>query len=338
MSKTTISDIARALKITPSTVSRALAGNERVSASTRMLVERKALEMGYERNLLASSLRKGTSDTVGLIVPRVNRLFFSNVISGVEAMLNPSGYNLIICQSHERAEDERRAVMTLMRNQVSGILISHSLETTDADAFRQMLSAQDVAVIQFDRAFDGVGNVRVVNDNYECARTATEHLVKSGYKRIGYMGGDKKSNVYADRLRGYCDAMRKAELEIDEAILFDDSITRDKGFFNAARAIERGCDAVYCAGDYAALGVIEYARDKGIKIPDAFGVIGTANETFADVVHPALTTVEQNAFDMGTAAARAFLDVKAGKIVEEQTIVIPTRLVVRNSCRKQTKK
>ncbi len=114
MSKATITHIAKALNVTPSTVSRALAGNPRVSEQTRLLVMAKADELGYEPNVMASSLRKGVSNTVGMIVPRINRQFFGNVISGVEAILNPAGYNLLISQSHERYADEVKAVNTLL--------------------------------------------------------------------------------------------------------------------------------------------------------------------------------------------------------------------------------
>lgn len=335
MSKPTISDIAHALNITPSTVSRALAGNTRVSAATRAAVVKKAEEIGYERNLLASSLRKGTTDTVGLVLPRVNRLFFSNVIAGVEAVLNPAGFNLIISQSHERRDDERRAVQTLLRNQVAGIIISHSLETVDSGAFQQMFNNDDVTVIQFDRSFPGLGDVEVVNDNYQGAKTATKHLIDGGYKHIGHLGGDLTSNVYAERRQGYLDAMREAGFAEDETLIFDDSISRDKGFYNAAKALERGCDALFCAGDYAALGVIEYARIRGISIPGDLGVVGTANETFADVVTPSLSTLEQNAFEMGSKSAQAFLDVRQGRALETRKVNIPMRLIVRESSRRK---
>ncbi|MBQ3636071.1 MAG: LacI family DNA-binding transcriptional regulator [Bacteroidales bacterium] len=335
MPKPTITDIAKALDITASTVSRALAGSPKVSQATRMLVERKAAEMGYERNVLASSLRRGVTDTVGMVVPRVNRQFFSNIISGAEAVLNPAGYNLIISQSHEHSEDERRAIQTLLRNQVSGILISHSIETKDAEAFKDMLASTGVTVIQFDRAFEGIGDLCVVNDNFECARSATRHLIESGYERIGYMGGDESSNVYVDRKAGYMAAMREAGLEVNDDYMFSNCITRDKGFYNAAKAVERGCGALYCAGDYAALGVIEYARDKGIKIPEDFGVVGTANENFTDVVYPSLSSVEQNSTEMGTAVAKAFLDIKSGKALNTDKIIIPTRLIVRDSSKRR---
>ncbi len=340
MAKSTINDIAKALNITPSTVSRALSGNTRVSAHTRKLIEEKAAELGYERNLLASSLRKGTTDTVGMIVPRINRQFFSNAISGAEAILNPAGYNLIIVQSHERKDDERRAIQTLMRNQVAGIIISHSLETLTPDSFTDILEA-GIPLVQFDRIFPSVKGAFVSNDNFSGAYLATKHLIKNGYKHIGHLGGDTQSNVYSDRLAGFRSALADADMQVDEKLIFTDCITRDKGFYYMAKALESNCDALYCAGDYAALGVIEYARHNNIRIPEDFGVVGTANETFAEVVTPALTTLEQNAFDMGNRAAQAFLNIKSSKVENGEkalAINVPMRLIIRESSIRQQDK
>ena len=334
MAKTTISDIAKALGITPSTVSRALAGNSRVSEATRMMIERKASEMGYERNLLASSLRKGFTDTVGMIVPRINRQFFSNVISGAEAILNPAGFNLIICQSHERREDERRAIATLIRNQVAGMLVSHSLESTSSESLREVVD-QGVVLVQFDRIFDDLESSTVVNDNFSGAYEATKHLIEAGYHRIGHLGGDDQSNVYIERRRGYIKALTDAGMAVDEDIIFGDSITRDKGFYNMAKALDKGCDALYCAGDYAALGVMEYARHNHIDIPGQCGVVGTANENFAELLVPSLTTLEQNATEIGQRAAQAFLDMRFNGVVSN--IVVSMKLIVRDSASRQHK-
>ena len=133
MIKPTITDIANEMGITPSTVSRALAGSPRVKESTREAIERKAKEMGYERNVMASNLRKGVAKTVGIIVPRINRQFFSNVISSAESILEEAGYTVIICQSHETLEDEIKALKTMRANQVAGVLISHSIQSVNGD-------------------------------------------------------------------------------------------------------------------------------------------------------------------------------------------------------------
>ncbi|MDO4461226.1 MAG: LacI family DNA-binding transcriptional regulator [Bacteroidia bacterium] len=330
----TIVDIARELNLHPSTVSRALTGQGRVGQETKDLVFKKAVELGYNCNQVASSLRKGITDTVGIVVPLINRSFFSNVISGAESVLNPAGYNLVVCQTHDRKEDEIRVIRNLLRNQVAGMLVSHSLETTSPELL-QRVSTNGVVLVQFDRAFEDLdGTTCVVNDNFYGAYVATKHMIESGYKRIGHLGGEFSSNIYADRLAGYRKALEEAGMEFDETIIYTNSITRDKGFYNMAKALDKGCDALYCAGDYAALGVMEYARHNNIKIPDDFGVVGTANETFAELINPSLTSVEQNARDMGIQAAEAFLAMREDKAPTNKKIVVPMKLIVRESAKR----
>ena len=128
----TITQIAAALGITPSTVSRALSGSPRVKEETRLAIEQKAAELGYERNIMASNLRKGRSDIVGVVVPRIHREFFSNVIGGAESLLNEAGYSVLICQTHERFDDEVKALRTLRNNRVAGVLLSHAIGSSDS--------------------------------------------------------------------------------------------------------------------------------------------------------------------------------------------------------------
>ncbi|MCQ2201029.1 MAG: LacI family transcriptional regulator [Bacteroidales bacterium] len=326
----TIVDIARELNLHPSTVSRALTGQGRVGEATKDLVFKKAVELGYNCNQVASSLRKGITDTVGMVVPLINRLFFSNVISGAESVLNPAGYNLVVCQTHDRKEDETRVIRNLLRNQVAGMIVSHSLETINPELL-QNVSSNGVVLVQFDRAFEDLPGTCVVNDNFAGAYAATKHMIENGYKRIGHLGGEFTSNIYEERLAGYRHALEEAGMAFDESIIFTNSISRDKGFYNMAMALEKKCDALYCAGDYAALGVMEYARHNNIRIPEDFGVVGTANETFAELINPSLTSVEQNARDMGIEAAEAFLAIREGKSPVKRKIVVPMKLIIRES-------
>ncbi len=330
MSKATIIDIAKALSVTPSTVSRALSGSMRVSEQTRLLVQSKAKEIGYEPNVMAASLRKGVNHTVGMIVPRINREFFGNVISGVEAILNPAGYNLLICQSHERYSDEVKAVNSLLSHRVAGVLISHSVETKNFDHLQKVLD-KGIVLVQFDRVATVLQGAQISNDCFNGAFLATKHLIKNGYQRIGHFAGTLSVSVYSDRLKGYQAALNNMGLVANDSLIFEDVITRDAGFSAMPKVLAAGCDALYCAGDYAALGVIEYCRQHHLAVPQQFGVVGTANESFAPLINPSLSTLEQNAFDMGNHVASGFLL----RVNEDASSVyrtnIPMRLIVRDS-------
>lgn len=336
MKRITIIDIAEALNITPSTVSRALAGNLRVSEGTRRRVMDKASELGYQPNIVAASLRKGKSDTIGMMVPRINRHFFSHVISAVEVVLNPAGYNLLICQSHERVLREEQAINVLLKNRVAGIIMSHAMEMSD---FSHILKAtsENIPVVQFDRVTKQVPGPRIINDNFSGGYMAVKHLIRSGYKRIGHLTGSLSVNVYQDRFRGYKYALDEASMLIDATHTYQGAITRDTALNCARELLEKHqVDAIFCAGDYAAIGAMEAIREKGLKVAEDIGVVGFANEPFADIISPGLTTVEQNAYEIGIRAANSLIQLisRSGYTAIQTEDVVPVRLLVRDSSMK----
>ncbi|HAC40898.1 MAG TPA: LacI family transcriptional regulator, partial [Rikenellaceae bacterium] len=213
----TITDIATALGITPSTVSRALAGNPRVKEDTRRAVEAKAREMGYEPNVVASNLRKGQSSIVGIVVPRIHREFFSNVIGGAENVLNQAGYNVLICQTLESAEAEVKALRTLKNYRVAGVLLSHAINSLSGNHVREILGT--TPLVQFDRVFPDLPGAKIVGANCEGAFQATMHLISEGYRRIGTIAGYMSSQAYVERLAGYRLALESAGIPYDPSIV-----------------------------------------------------------------------------------------------------------------------
>ncbi|MGQ1891869.1 LacI family DNA-binding transcriptional regulator [Thermophagus sp. OGC60D27] len=327
----TITDIANQMGITPSTVSRALSGNTRVSEKTRSAVLKVAEGMGYQPNMLASSLRKGRSDTIGMIVPRINRHFFSHVISGVEAIFNPAGYSLLICQTHEREEDERKAVQTLMQNRVGAIIISHSVETQEFDHFLDIIS-EGIPLVQFDRVTDQVKGPRIINDNFLGALRSTRHLIKNGCKRIAHFSGALHINVYRERLEGYKYALKQSNIAFDPELVVENCILQEAGAEAAEKLFHsQKIDAIFSASDFSALGALKQLKKLGVKVPEAIKICGFANEPFAGLVDPGLTSVEQNAFEMGSQVARSIINNLGKDEFGEEEIQIPVRLIPRLS-------
>jgi len=324
MRKPTITDIAKALGLTPSTVSRALAGSHLVSESTRLEVEKKASELGYERNATATALRMGVSKIVGIIVPQINRQFFSNVISGVESILNDAGYSLLICQSNETLAGEIKALKTLKSNQVAGILMSHSIESKDSSHIKEIIG--NTKLVQFDRTFNNLPGAKIVNDNFHGAYNATKHLIDNGYTKIGTVAGYVNSTVFRYRLEGYKAALKDAGLEVTPERFFPNAILRDTGYLAAQKALAAGCDALYCAGDFSALGALQCIIDNGLKVPEDFGIVGTANEEFTSIVSPSISSLDQEPENMGRRTALAFLQAE-----EVGEVVIPMDLKIRDS-------
>lgn len=323
---TTITDIANALGITPSTVSRALAGNPRVKEETRIAVEKMAKTLGYERNVVASNLRKGQSHIVGIVVPRIHREFFSNVIGGAESVLNQAGFNVLICQTLESLDAEVKALRTLRNYRVAAVLISHAIDALNGNHVREIL--EDTPLVQFDRVFPDLPGAKIVGANCEGAFQATMHLIQAGYKRIGTIAGFMSSQAYIERLAGYRLALESAGLPFDPTIVYEDAIVRETGYQAGLKAVEAGCDALYSAGAFSALGAMDAIREKGLRIPEDFGIVGTSNEGFTGLMTPALSTLNQHPFEMGETAARAFLE------GSRETQVIPMELIIRQSSNK----
>ncbi len=327
----TLSDIAGALGVTPSTVSRALAGNLRVSAATRQRVLKMADEMGYQPNVLAASLRRGTSDTVGMVVPRINRHFFSHVISGVEALLNPGGFNLLICQTHELLSQEKRALRTLLNNRVGAIIISHSVETRSFEHLLEVVES-GIPLVQFDRAAPVIPGVRIVNDNFSGALGATRHLIKNGCKNIVHLAGALHVNVYKERFDGYRYALEEAGTPYEPSLVVENCITQETGREGIERIFSNyPVDGIFSAGDYSALGALNWLKNHAVKVPDEVRVVGFANEPFAEFIEPSLSSVEQNAFEMGNQIAGVIMSHLRNEEVAAGEIQVPVRLIVRES-------
>jgi LacI family transcriptional regulator len=201
----------------------------------------------------------------------------------------------------------------------------------DGNHIREALGER-IPLVQFDRVFSDLPGAKVVNDNYEGAYAATRHLISQGYRHIGTLAGYMNSEAYAARLEGYRKALRDAGLSVDESLVFYDTILRETGFEAGLKAIAAGCDALYSAGDFSALGAIEAARSRGLRIPKDFGIVGTANESFTALMTPPMSSLALNPFEIGRQAAQAFLS------GEEGTVVVPMELKVRESSTRRRRK
>lgn len=332
--KTTIHDIAKALGITASTVSRALNMHPRISDTTRKKVIAKAKALNYKPNIIASNLRRGKANTLGLCIPRVNRHFFANIIGGIEKVTNELGYNVIICQSNESYSTEVNNIQTLLNNRVDGIIISHSTETKDFKHLQEIIDS-NIPLIQFDRVSHLLKTTCVVNDNEQGAYNTTLHLIQRGYRKIAFFGGPSHINVYRDRKKGFLYAMNENGLKVDETLCFENVITRVTGDKTTRDLLNSGNrpDAIFAVSDYSALGAYLVCKKHGLSIPQDIGICGSANEPFTELLDPALTSVEQFGQVMGEKIAQLMIEQceDDGNTQQAQTVYIPTELIVRKS-------
>lgn len=329
----TIHDIARKLNISASTVSRALNNNPKISSNTRKKVQELAIELGYRPNTVASNLRTQKTFTIGIVVPLINRHFFSSVISGVEEVAYKAGYNVIIAQSNDKFEKETAIAQSLYATRVDGIIISIAMETEEFDHLK-LFTNKAIPLVFFDRVVADIDAHKVTVDDYTSGYKATKHLIEQGYKKIAHIGGPLNLQIYQNRLKGYKDALIDSGLEVNDKFIHHTRLTRQEGF-NAVRKIMDAAhkpDAFFCANDTTALSATIYFKEKGIKIPDEIGIVGLSNEPFSELVTPSISTIKQPGFEMGQTACKLLIEQIENKdIAEFKNIVLPTELIIRES-------
>ena len=330
----TIYDLARKLNISIATVSRALKDDPVVSKKTKKKIADLALEMGYRSNNFARNLRTSRTNTIGVIIPRINSSFMSAVIAGMENVANSEGYNLIISQSSESAEKERVNAATLFNSRVDGLLVSLAYDT-DSLAHFEPFTKKKIPLIFFDRTSDKTEGTSIQINNFRAAYEATTHLISQGYTRIVHITATPKRNVYVDRLQGYKQALADQRIAFREDYVIVGNLSQEAGTDAAARILEMRPmpDAVFVANDNCAVGCMTALKQAGIRIPDDIAFVGFNNDPVSTVIEPNLTTVNYPGYEMGQIAARNLIDHLNGasSIHSTNTIILRSELMIRES-------
>lgn len=335
----TIYDLANALGISASYVSRALNDHPTINDKMKMMVKMKAQEMNYRHNSNAANLRKGSSRTIGVVVPKINENFFSNVIAGIEESCFEHKHHLIIFQSEELFEKEVLVVEKLIQLNVDCIIISLSSQTLTFSHLEEVRD-NNIELIQFDRTTDKIESHQIINNNEETAFKVVSHLLDQGYSRIAYIGGPEHLSIYKERKSGYLKALKQAGISIPYHFVTDNALTKENGLLIANELLRQKDppDAIFTATDYVALGVLQAAAVLDIKVPETLGVFGFANEMFAEMVSPGLSSVEQFTHKMGKQAANYYFEqLEANTATRSSKEMINCELTIRQSSLRKNK-
>jgi len=304
--KTTIEDIARELNVTASTVSRALNGHSAISKATKLAVTKAAKKLKYQPNKVASSLRIGKTKIIGVIIPSAEINFFGSVVHGIEKVANENDYNVLLYQSNEQSDYEKKGIETFLRSRVDAVLASISKETTDLTHYKE-IRKRGVPLVLFDRVNEELKVPSVVVNDYMGAYKATQHLIDQGCKRIAHIAGQQHVSIFRQRLNGYMDALKNNNLPVDKTLIKFGSVTVKSGMDCMNALIEEhNPDGVFAVEDFTALGALQALKAANKKIPDDVAIIGFANESFGEYITPSLSTVDQQTIKMGEAAANLF--------------------------------
>ena len=333
----TIKDIAKALGLSTSTVSRALRDSYEISPETKKLVLEYAQKINYHPNPIALSLKERRSRSIGVIVAEIANSFFSQAINGIESIANINGYNVIISQSRESFERELSNLQYLTSRSIDGLIISVSTETKNF-GFLEDLHEKGMPIVFFDRIAAEIDTHKVIVDNYKGAYDATRHLINNGFQTIAAIANPETLSITRERLAGYRAAMADHNIPVYEDLI---KYCQHGGMLlpEVETAVgqlldgDRKPDAILATSDKLTTGCLRSLNKKGIAVPEEIALVGFSNNDLTELLQPPLTIIKQPAFEMGEKATDLLLQLIESKkpVTEFETITLATELIVRGS-------
>ena len=332
--RATLKDIANALNISVTTVSRALNDKDDISPQTKKAVLDVAKMLEYKPNAIAVSLRKNVATKIiGVILPSVNHYFFSTILKGIMSSAHMSDYMVMIGESNHDYEKEKLLIEQFADHLVSGVIYAPS-RNPDAIQNATLLKRRGLPAIIIDRKFDDFNGSYLQHDNFTGAHAAVSHLIAQGYQKIAHIRGDESCSISNERYKGYLKALRDHQLVPDQSLVqCCIHVNKEDGYKITQNMFEQGSvhpDAIFTVTDRVAAGVYEYAMAHNISIPQELGVVGYSNSDIAQNLYPKLSTVEQNGQEMGETAFNFLLDQLSNQnSVYQKTF--STKLIIRDS-------
>jgi LacI family transcriptional regulator, galactose operon repressor len=334
--KATVKDVSRAAGVSTATVSRVLAGFDEVSEETRQRVLKAAKELNYQPNRNARNLRMNTTSKIGVIISDIQNPFFGSVVRGIEKITIKDDYTLILGNSDEDPEREKKLITMLLEEGVAGIILVPT--NADTENYRRLFNSGTPFVI-LDRRLPFPDLDMVLVNGAAGAGLAMDHLVNLGHRRIGYVGGLKHLSVMNEREQGYLAALHKHGLPFVEEYLRQGNNRQDGGHQAVCEllSLPEPPTAVLIANNLMTLGGLQAIHESGLAIPKQVSLVGFDDMDWASSLRPPLTCVAQPAYEMGETAAGILLDRIRQPDKPHQTRVLDTRLIVRASCRDMNK-
>jgi DNA-binding LacI/PurR family transcriptional regulator len=329
----TIKDIAKALGISPSTVSRALNDSPQINEETIKAVKVIAKRLNYRTNIAAAGLRTNKTYCIGVVVPDIGIYFFSRIISGIQKVASDNGYQLLICQTNELENEEQQYLQSLSTGRVDGIIMSISQETIKTTHIKEVM--ENMPVVIFDRTDPNLDTVQVEADDFNGGLIATQHLIDGGACNIAHLAGPKSMQNSKNRLNGYKEALRVNDIPVKNNMIE----YCDFDVHNVEEAIKRilkanpETDGIFAVNDELGVEAILVLKKMGIKIPEQISIVGFGNYPISKIVEPRLTTVSHHLLKVGERSAKYLFEMikKKTNTVSVKEDPFPAELIIRDS-------
>jgi len=330
----TIYDIAKKVKLSASTVSRALQDHPAINKKTKKKIFDVAEQMGYRSNLFARNLRQQRTMTVGVMVHELNSSFMTSLLSGIEKVANEAGYAVVITDSSGDIEKEMTNARNLFNRRVDGVITWLSSNSKDLDHFTVFVD-KSIPIVLIDSLQQHAGITSVVIDNRMCGYMAAKHLIEQGCRRLAHITSSLKTPVNALRYKGFRDALAEHKIASKERLVVVAPVTEEGSIEAAGKIMQMNPipDGVFINNDFAAAVCIRTFLENKVKVPQDIAVVGFNNDAIGTFIRPTLTTINYPGKEMGAAAARTLINQLngVGTIEQASNLTLRTELIVRQS-------
>jgi LacI family transcriptional regulator len=326
-----IYDVAREAGVSVFTVSAVVNKKSHVGKKLLERVEAAIKKLSYRPNLIARSLAKQKTHTIGMIVPDIANPFFPMVVRGAEDAAQKHGYNLLLCNSDDNLDKEESAVELLLSKRVDGILLTKAAEDF-RPALRQMIKEVNIPFVLVMRTYPKLTKDAVITDDYQGAYEAVCHLARAGRHRIGLISGPLKISNAKARWQGFHDALKAKGLSYDPNLVIEGDYRIESGFRAGHALLSHRPDGIYVANHLMTVGLLKAAEEMGLKCPDDFGLVSFDDYPWLGIFRPRLTTVELPKHQLGSEAAELLIRRIAGDSSKAVLRKLQPELRIRESC------
>jgi len=326
-----IYDVARESKVSVFTVSAVVNQKSHVGKKLRDRVEEAIRKLNYRPNLIARSLAKQRTLTIGMIVPDIANPFFPMVVRGAEDAARRHGYNLLLCNSDDSLDQEEKQIELLLSKRVDGILLTKAAGNF-RPALRQMIKEVDIPFVLVMRTYSKLTKDAVISDDYQGAYDAVCHLARAGCRQIGLISGPLKVSNAQARWRGFRDALESQGLPCEKELVIEGDYRIDSGFRAGNILLSHRPDGIYVANHLMTIGLLRAAEEMGLSCPQDFRLVSFDDYPWLGVFHPKLTTVELPKHQVGSEAAELLIERIAGSSGKAVVRKLQPELRIRESC------